>query len=120
MIMKSITCGNTECAKVYQTKNPKKKFCGLICKNRAAYLFRQSHYSLEEKLAKKKKKNVKILEKLWLKKKTRVSTHDLNILDFDFDAPIMAFTDEEKMKVFRYENFGLKLIKQNEYELVKL
>lgn len=118
--MKSKTCANTECAKVYQTKNPKKKFCSLICKNRAAYLFRQTHHAWEEKHIKTRRKNVQILEKLWSKKKTQISTHDLNILDFDFEAPMAVTTTDDKQKVFRYGNMGLKLIKQNEYELIQL
>lgn len=118
--MKTHVCLNIECKKTYSTKNPKKKFCTLNCKNRSAYVTRQKDYSWEESSAKARRYNVKILEQLMKKKITHVTIDQLTILGFNFEAPVKPFVDHKNEKVFRYGNIGLKQINKNEFTLLNL
>ena len=47
--MKTNICAHIECEKTFQIKNPKKRFCSLICKNKAAYLYSLKIYDWEIK-----------------------------------------------------------------------
>lgn len=118
--MKTKPCSNPECIKSFDLKNPKKRFCSLLCKNKTAYLYNQKIYVWEIKQFKARRKNIQILEYLMIQKKTIVPLSELKTLGFDTQASYIHFTDENDIQIYRYGNVGLKTVSKTEYELFKM
>ena len=115
--MQKRKCANSKCDEYFEIKNPKKSFCCLSCKNKAAYEYEQKIYSWEIKQFKGRRKNIKILEYVMLSGRTIISFRQLKILGFDFDAAYISLIDEDKNQIFRYGNIGVKSISKKLFKL---
>lgn len=118
--MKSKTCSYSECGKLFPDKNPKKRFCSLSCKNKAAYQYDQENYVWENRQFKARRKNIQIVEYLMFQKKTKVLFSELKILGFDSGASHIPFSDNDGFQIFRYGNIGIKILSKTECELFKI
>jgi hypothetical protein len=115
--MKNKNCENSQCKKLFETKNPKKRFCCLHCKNQAAYNHTQNNYSWEMNLLNARKRNIKILEYLIRKNTTTVSNEELKRMGFNSEASFLPTTNKLNQNEFRYGNCLIVLVKQNEFQL---
>lgn len=115
--MEKRKCAYSKCDVYFEIKNPKKRFCHIICKNKAAYEYQQKTYPYEIKQFKGRRKNIKILEYVMLLGRTIISLRQLKILGFDFDAAYISLIDEDKNQIFRYGNIGVKLISKKLFKL---
>lgn len=106
--------------KTFQVKNPKKRFCSLSCKNKAAYLFNLKTYDWEIKQFKARRKNIQILEYLYNQGKIRVTLDDLKLIGFEENCAIIPSKNEQKKIVFRFGNILLTIISEKEGELTKI
>jgi hypothetical protein len=118
--MKTKKCAFTQCEKTFEIKNPKKRFCCLSCKNKAAYEYLLKTYTWEIKQLKARRKNIQILEYLYNQQKLRVTLNELNLLGFEIECAIIAFKNEQKQSVFRFGNILLTIISDNQSEITKI
>jgi len=65
--MQKRKCAYSKCGEYFEIKNPKKRFCCLSCKNKAAYLYKLQNYPWEIAQYKFRRKNIQILEYLYEK-----------------------------------------------------
>lgn len=115
--MKTKTCSNTECEKNFDFKNPKKKFCSLICKNQAAYQYNQKNYEWENKQFKARRKNIQILEYLMNQNILKLTINDLKKIGFDLDAALLPFKNELKQPVYRFGNLLITILTATDCEI---
>jgi hypothetical protein len=118
--METKKCAFTKCEKTFEIKNPKKRFCGLSCKNKAAYDYQLKTYPWEIKQFKARRKNIQILEYVIASGKTTITLSELKILGFDFRAAHIPYIDKEQLKTFRYGNIGMKIISEKECEIFNI
>ena len=118
--MKTITCAHIECDKTFLYKNPKKRFCCLSCKNKAAYQYSLKTYDWEIKQFKARRKNIQILEYLCKTDKQKVTRADLILLGFDEDSAIIPTKNNQNQTMFRYGNTTLTLITLKDCEINKI
>ena len=112
-------CINPECPESL-IGNPKKKACCLVCKNRAAYLNKQSKYKWLLLVQKAIWKNFHILEKLLKREIFNINLKELKLLGFDPEAAYIGAKDEQDRTVFKYGDVGLVIINKNECEIINL
>lgn len=115
------TCANPKCNLALKGTNPKKRFCNVRCKNKAAYLYRLDKYDWEEIMQKKRRKNMQILEYLIRLGFFKITKNELKKMGFDFKASYIAYTDELGRKAVRFGNIYLVIVTETdcEIELVK-
>ena len=115
------TCANPKCNLALKGTNPKKRFCNVRCKNKAAYLYRLDKYDWEEKKQKKRRKNMQILEYLISLGFLKITKNELQKMGFDFTASYIAHTDKLGRKAVRFGNIYLVIVTETdcEIELVK-
>lgn len=116
MIIK--VCCNPKCTHPHiETKNPKKKFCSIYCKNQAAYLYHQTIYEWEVQLFKARQKNIQLLEYLINKEIWNINKEELKKMGFDFDAANIPLIGSDGSIAFRYGNIVLCQFSNNECKL---
>jgi hypothetical protein len=113
-------CINPDCGLEIVSNNPRKKYCSLTCKNKAAYSYKQTVYEWEDRMFKTRRKNIKILEYLFSIKNMRPTGKILEDLGFDLTVAYMPYHDENGHRVYRYGNIGLVVETVNQYQLIKL
>jgi len=113
-------CANPKCNKSFETKNPKKMFDSLYCKNQAAYLYFQKKYKWEVILQKARRKNIRILEYLIRQGHTIINQEELKKLGFDRSAAFIPNEDEKGRHVYRFGNIGLIMRSTKEVEIFHL
>jgi hypothetical protein len=118
--MKTKNCAFTQCEKTFEEKNPKKRFCCLSCKNKAAYNYYQKTYPWEIKQYKARRKNIQILEYLCKTDKQKVTRSELRLLGFDEDSAIIPTYNSQNQPVYRYGNTTLTLITLEDCEINKI
>jgi hypothetical protein len=118
--MEKRKCAFKKCEKYFALKNPKKRFCGLSCKNKAAYQFELETYPWEVKLNKARRKNIQILEYLYKQNKVLVRYRELQLLGFDRSCTIIPPINELGQAVYRYGNNTLTELFDNEYKIDKI
>jgi hypothetical protein len=110
--MNTKKCAFIKCEKTFEIKNPKKRFCNLSCKNKAAYYYLQQTYPWEIKQFKARRKNIQILEYVIKDGKTTLSLSELKILGFDYEAAYIPFIDKENFKIFIFGNIAMKILSE--------
>ena len=118
--METKKCAFTKCEKTFEVKNPKKRFCCLRCKNKAAYEYQLKTYPWEIKQFKARRKNIQILEYLYNQRKLKVTLDNLKLLGFTVECAIIASKNEQKQSVFRFGNTLLTIISDKECEISKI
>jgi hypothetical protein len=118
--MKTKNCANSECKKIFEYKNPKKKFCSLYCKNQAAYIYQQKYYDWEITMLKARRKNMQIIEYLVRQANFIGLLEDLKKMGFDLNAGYIPNLNDDNLSVFRYGNIGMCLLSKMEYEFFKI
>jgi hypothetical protein len=115
------TCANPKCNLALKGTNPKKRFCNLRCKNKAAYLYRLDKYDWEEKMQKKRRKNIQLLEYSYSLGFTKITINELEKMGFNEDAAHIPFTDDRGRMTFRFGNLLLVALTPTEckIELIK-
>jgi hypothetical protein len=111
------TCANPKCNLILKGTNPKKRFCNVSCKNKAAYLYRLDKYDWEEKMQKKRRKNMQILEYLISLGFLKITDNELKKMGFNFNAAYLLHTDKLGRKAFRFGNIYLVMITKNDCEI---
>jgi len=117
--MEKRKCAFKKCEKYFALKNPKKRFCGLSCKNKAAYLYELENYPWEVQQFKIRRKNIQILEYLYNQKKTLMTISDLKLLGFDETCGIIPTKNELGQWDYRYGNIKLTILSRNECKITK-
>ncbi len=118
--MEKRKCAFKKCDKYFALKNPKKRYCCLSCKNKAAYLYLLDNYPWEVLQFKTRRKNIQILEYLYNKKTTLTSITDLKLLGFDNKCAIIPSKNSFAQQVYRYGNILLTIISKSECEITKI
>lgn len=118
--METKKCAFTQCGKTFEIKNPKKRFCCLSCKNKAAYDYQLKTYPWEIKQFKARRKNIQILEYLCKTDKQKVTRTELKLLGFDEDSAIIPTKNNQNQTVYRYGNTTLTLITLKDCEINKI
>ena len=113
-------CAFNQCDNCFDVKNPKKRFCSLSCKNKAAYQYRLNNYQWETDQFKSRRRNIQILEYAIRLGNTVITFSELKILGFDFGAAHIPYIDKENFKTFRYGNIGMKIISEKECEIFNI
>jgi len=115
--MIKINCCNQRCGKLIITDDSRKKYCNKRCNNQANYIYKLKVNKWEIDLIKTRNKNIKIIEYLVNKNIFFVSKNELKILGFDFEVSNIPLFSDKEYKVFRYGNYGLKIISQSVCEI---
>lgn len=110
-------CLNPACKVSFETKNPKKRFCTLRCKNQAAYRYRLTVYEWETRMLKMRRKNIKILEHLILHKIFRIGQKELTALGFDFHCAFIPDSSTAGFRVYRFGKIYMEQIMKTEFTL---
>ncbi len=107
-------CENPKCKKPpFQTKNTKKLFHDVHCKNQADYWNKVNEYDWEILMQKFRKGNIKILEHLFKNEYFLNSEKTLEKFGFDFSAVFIHYFDDLGNKVYRFGNLGLIQVETN-------
>lgn len=116
--MKTKECENPRCDRPpFELKNPKQKFHDLVCKNQAAYIYKQKHYSWEVKMQKSRWKNIQMLENLLKNGHKVITMGQLEIMGFDLEAAHVPYKDDKNFTTYRFGNIEMRLISKTECEL---
>ena len=118
--MQKRKCAYSKCDKYFELKNPKKRFCNINCKNKAAYLYKLKNYPWEIKQLKARRKNIQILEYMYDQNKTLLSLEDLMLLGFEITCAILPYKNTLGQPVYRYGNLLLTIITKNECQITKI
>ncbi len=118
--MKTKPCSNPECNKSFDLKNPKKRFCSLICKNKTAYLYAQKIYKWENSQFKARRKNIQILEYYHSQNIFKLTIEDLKKIGFDLNASYLPLKNELNQTVFRFGNIIFILLSSTDCEIKKI
>ncbi len=115
--MYSKICPNPACKTPFKTKNSKKRFCCLHCKNQAAYWYRQNVYAWEILMCNMRIKNIKILEHLVSQKIFKINRAELKVLGFDIECGYTPYSDLNEQVVYRFGNIYMVHVTKTEFNL---
>ncbi len=110
-------CENPVCDESFESKNPKKKFCDLECKNKAAYVNKLEIYDWEVKKQRARQKNIIILEDLIFRGFSVTNEKELKKMGFDSTAAHAPIKDKDSRPFFRYGNLGMRQSLNKEIEI---
>lgn len=113
-------CAFNQCDNCFDVKNPKKRFCSLSCKNKAAYQYRLNNYQWETDQFKSRRRNIQILEYLYLQNKLFIKFDDLELLGFNTESAIIPSFNSLNQIVYKYGNILLTELTNKCYKLTKI
>ena len=118
--MKTKKCSHLNCEKYFEDKNPKKRFCCLSCKNKAAYFYKLQNYYWEIAQFQSRRINIQILEYLYQKNILLITFEDLKLLGFIVESAIIPSRNSLNQNVFRFGNILLTQTSLTSYIISKI
>ncbi len=118
--MRTVKCKNKRCQKFFTTKSKKKDYCNNCCKNEASYDRDIEKYPWEIHMAKARRKVVKIIEELFRSGKINVTASELSIVGASLVIGYYPEINSNNQSVFRFENYHLTVIGNNQYVISKI
>jgi hypothetical protein len=113
-------CVYAECGEGFVSNNPRKKYCSLTCKNKAAYAYKQTFYEWEDQMSKARRSNIKILEYLYSQKNITLTKKQLETMGFDFSAAYIPDKNKEQQRVYQFGNIALCVVSDYNYLIHKI
>lgn len=114
------SCDNPDCQTSYSTKNTKKRFCSISCKNHTAYLYRQDIYKYEYEMFNQRFSNIRKIEECYARGIRNLTIVEWNKIGLYDRCHYLPYKDGKGRVVLRFGNIGIVVVAEDKVELVQI